>query len=336
MTPSAYAPPAVRPHETQPTLPTPRGPVTAALFSHLRGERPLHHASAEDLGAESHPLGGDAQLALYCIGLLTYSGIVGVSDAMEWDRSVLLLRAGLSRRFESAARNLVPDDLPPDPEAAVSCLLSRPATSLSTHLFHEWQARELLILKSAYLLLEADPHSLGIARADQSVKQPLMEIQAGEYGVGHRQTHAGLFAESMRAAGLRESLGGYLDRIPAPWLAGVNLMTVMGSQRRLRAALLGHLALTEMDSVGPNERYAAAFARLGMNAESRRWFDVHVLADAEHGPHAAEWFLRRYAQAHPEHVPDLIFGAASTWMLDQLAADFTIAAWRDGRSSLTG
>ena len=74
--------------------------------------------------------------------------------------------------------------------------------------------------------------------------------------IRYRKVDAELFAQTMRALGLDPTYGAYLDRIPAITLATVNLMSWFGLHRRLRAAIIGHLALFEMTSSIPNGRYA--------------------------------------------------------------------------------
>ena len=70
-------------------------------------------------------------------------------------------------------------------------------------------------------------------------------------------------------------------------LATVNLMSWFGLHRRLRGAIVGHLALFEMTSSIPNRRYGAGLRRLGFGEEAMPFFDVHVVADAVHESIAA-------------------------------------------------
>ena len=66
-------------------------------------------------------------------------------------------------------------------------------------------------------------------------------------------------------------------------LATVNLMSLLGLHRRLRGAIVGHLALFEMTSSLPNRRYANALRRLGFDdPRATAFFDEHVIADAVH------------------------------------------------------
>jgi hypothetical protein len=75
-------------------------------------------------------------------------------------------------------------------------------------------------------------------------KSALVEIQLDEYGGGRPGlSHAELFAATLRAAGLDDTYGAYLDHVPGVTLATTNLISLFGSQRRLVPALVGHLAL---------------------------------------------------------------------------------------------
>ena len=98
----------------------------------------------------------------------------------------------------------------------------------------------------------------------------MVEIQADEYGDGRAEQdiHAELFARAMEAVGLDATYGAYLDRMPGVTLATVNLMSLFGLHRRLRGAIVGHLALFEMTSSVPNRRYGAGLRRLGYGEDA--------------------------------------------------------------------
>ena len=59
-------------------------------------------------------------------------------------------------------------------------------------------------------------------------------------------------------------------------------MSMFGLHRRLRGAIVGHLALFEMTSSIPNRRYADGLRRLGVAPTRPAFFDEHVVADAVH------------------------------------------------------
>ncbi|MEK8105100.1 iron-containing redox enzyme family protein [Micromonospora sp. M12] len=115
-----------------------------------------------------------------------------------------------------------------------------------------------------------------------------MEIQTDEYGNGRLdRMHAELFRCTLDRLGLDTAYAAHLDAVPAVTLATNNLMSLLGLHRRLRGALLGHLAAFEMTSSLPNRRYGNGLRRLGFDEVATRFYDEHVEADAVHEQIAA-------------------------------------------------
>ena len=194
--------------------------------------------------------------------------------------------------------------------------------------------REFATHRSLYQRKEADPHTWAIPRVRGSAKAALAHIQIGEYGDGcPSEVHAELFAVTMRALGLDEAYGAYLDVVPGPTLATVNLISMFGLHRRLRGALLGHLAVFEMTSVEPMARYSEALRRLGVAPSARRFYDAHVVADVEHAEVAAG-MLRDAVLAEPELAADVHFGAEAALLVERRFAEHLLGAWSRGESSL--
>ena len=196
--------------------------------------------------------------------------------------------------------------------------------------------REFLIHRSAYQLKEADPHSWAIPRLSGSPKAALVEIQADEYGGGRpERMHARLFADTLEALGLDPRYGAYLERLPAATLATVNLMSLFGLHRRLRGALVGHLALFEMTSSIPNRRYADGLRRLGCDSRAAtHFFDEHVTADAVHEAVAAVDLAGGLARQEPELAEDILWGASALVEVEGRWARALLDAWEAGRTSL--
>ena len=286
--------------------------------------------------------GDDLHLALYCLYELHYRGFDGVDPAWEWDPGLLGFRARLERAFEAAIRLecVTPDLAPP---AGVGAWLWRfvdglDGPSLSGHVVGEGtleQVREFAIHRSAYQLKEADPHTFGIPRVWGATKSAMVEIQADEYGGGQPgESHAELFAATMRALGLDDTYGAYVDRLPGVTLATCNLVSMFGLHRRLRGALIGHLAVFEMTSIGPMARYATALRRLGLGDEAARFYDVHVAADAHHQELAAGPMAEGFAAAEPDLLGDLQFGARALVAAEARLAAHLLRSWKRGESSL--
>ena len=325
------------------TLPSPRGEITDALFAALR--RPPHALPPLPAPATDRPEADeDLQLALYCCYELHYRGFAGVDERWEWEPGLLAARAALEEPFEAALAELAPP-APFERDPAEMDLVLREVMdaddgpSLARYIESRACAEQLiefLVHRSGYQLKEADPHSWAIPRLSGPPKAALVEIQADEYGGGNpARIHAQLFADSMRAVGLDADYGAYLDHLPAPTLATVNLMSLCGLHRRLRGAIVGHLALFEMTSSAPNRRYARGLRRLGFDTpEATRFFDEHVEADAVHENIAAVDLAGGLARREPELAGQIVWGARALVALDRRWAEHVLGAWEDDRCSL--
>jgi hypothetical protein len=286
----------------------------------------------------------DLQLALYLCYELHYRGLPGVDEDWEWDPGLLGLRAALEAPFEAALREAVPAPQPPGDPRAMDLALRAvadedDAPSLSRHLEGRGTREELLefvVHRSAYQLKEADPHSWAIPRLSGPPKAALVEVQADEYGGGRPdRIHAQLFADAMAALGLEPAYGAYLDVIPGVTLATVNLMSLLGLHRRLRGAIVGHLALFEMTSSLPNRRYANAVRRLGFDdPRATAFFDEHVVADAVHESIAAVDLAGGLARQEPRLAADVLWGARALVEAEGRWARHLLDSWAAGRSSL--
>jgi hypothetical protein len=118
-------------------------------------------------------------------------------------------------------------------------------------------------------------------------------------------------------------------------LATVNLMSLLGLHRRLRGAIVGHLALFEMTSSLPNRNYARGLRRLGYDSvEATAFFDEHVEADAVHENIAAVDLAGGLARQEPALTGQILWGARALLALDGRWARHLISAWEAGQSSL--
>jgi Iron-containing redox enzyme len=323
----------------EPALPRPRGPLSEAVIAALSGSSDAVHVPDVIL---DDPLGDDdLHLALYVCYELHYRSFAGVSGRWEWDPGLLAARARLEAAFESALRERISSDRvrPEQVELTLRRVVAEDSSpSLSQFLEGEgtlWQFREFMVHRSAYQLKEADPHSWAVPRLSGRPKEALVEVQADEYGGGvPGRMHASLFATAMAAAGLDDRYGAYLDRIGGCTLATVNLMSLFGLHRRLRGAIVGHLAVFEITSPAPNRRYAAALRRLGLGSRATEFFDEHVEADAVHEAIAAHDLAEGLAIAEPELADDIVFGARALLLLEARFAELLLGAWSSGASSL--
>lgn len=322
-----------------PPLPAPRGERSAFVVDVLRGP-PRQVAALPP--SDVDPLADeDAALALHVLYELHYRGFAGVDDAWEWEPSLLALTRMLEAELVERLVDEVGAPTPVAPEdvlRALDTMASDDGPSLSRWILEhgdQRHVREFAVHRSIYQRKEADPHTFGIPRLVGRAKAALVEIQRGEYGDGKpEQVHAELFADTMRLLGLDDTYGAYLDVVPAPTLTTGNLITLFGLHRRWRGALVGHLAVFEMCSVGPMGRYAAAFRRLGFPDRAARFYDVHVEADAHHEVVARDQMVAGLLEAEPELGGDVLFGARALAAVESRFASHLLDAWRAGVTSL--
>ncbi|PZR53921.1 iron-containing redox enzyme family protein [Xylanimonas oleitrophica] len=335
--------------------PAPRGPVSEALLGALRAGGPddallapvtgaLAQAGLEGPEAVEAVLSEDVQLALLVMYELHYRGVDGVDDAWEWHPGLLALRARVERPFEASLRARVPQPACEATDAAgvaerlFALAAQDDGPSLSRYVAKKAdaeQARELLALKSVYQLKEADPHTWAIPRLSGAPKAALVEIQADEYGGGQAgRMHAELFARAMRGVGLEDCYGRYVDAVPAVSLVAVNTMSLLGLHRRLRGAIVGHLAAFEMTSSIPSRLYGNGFRRLGHDEGTTWYFDEHVEADAVHEQIAGRDLAGRLAEEEPGLRDDVLWGAAVCLAVEGDVAAWVLERWQRGASAL--
>lgn len=333
-------------------LPSPRGPVSTALLDVLQ-EAPgsddataalLHEVTAALKQQTNIVTDDDLQLTLFCLYELHYGGLEGADERWEWNPGLIGCRNRIEEVFEAALRSAV--ELPPldaaDSDAVAAVLFEMTGKdggpSMSRFLAKKAdlsQLREFLIHKSIYQLKEADPHTFAIPRLSGRPKAALVEIQADEYGGGRpERMHSALFARTMRALELDDSYGAYVDAVPAISLTSVNMMSMFGLNRRLRGAIVGHLAAYEMTSSQPNRLYGRGFRRHGFDESATGYFDEHVEADAVHEQIAGRDLAGGLFEAEPALLPDIYFGAAAVLTVDRWLTEEIISAWENGGSSL--
>ncbi|MGW0606979.1 iron-containing redox enzyme family protein [Streptomyces sp. NPDC002644] len=318
-----------------PELPSPRGPLSAGVLALLRGEGPPPRTA---LAEEADPYGDDLQLALYCCYELHYRGFAGVDPALEWDPDLLAVRRAMENRFLGALRRDVP--VHEDVRSAVKELLVEPSegTGVSWFLRDEGELRHLreyAAMRSVYHLKEADPHAWVLPRLWGRAKAAMVSVEFDEFGGGRAErAHAKLFADLMADLGLETAYGRYLDPSPAPALAVVNLMSLLGLHRALRGALVGHFATVEITSSPGSRRLAEAMRRTGAGPAAEFFYDEHVEADAVHEQVVRHEVIGGLLEEEPHLEADVVFGIDATVFLEDRLGDHVMACWHGDRTAL--
>ncbi|SHI13366.1 iron-containing redox enzyme family protein [Streptomyces sp. 3214.6] len=329
-----------------PPLPEPRGPLSAAVTALLRGPAPGSPPCPLPSPVDCPVYGDDLQLALYVLYELHYQGFQDVPDSLEWDSALLACRAAIEDRFLAALRRDVPmDDGTGHPVSAVQALdelqlepVGDAPGSVSHFLRDEGsldQLREYAALRSLYHLKEADPHAWVLPRLHGRAKAAMVAVEFDEFGGGRAERiHARLFADLMEDLRLDATYGHYVDVTPAQALATVNLMSLFGLHRALRAALVGHFAAVEVTSSPASRRLAEALRRVGAGPAAVRFYAEHVEADAVHEQVVRHDVVGGLLEDEPHLDADVVFGIRATAHLDDRLADRLLGAWRAGATAL--
>jgi hypothetical protein len=324
-------------------LPRPRGPFSERVFAQLAAADPTptpFDATAVDVLDDE-----DTQIALWALYELSYRGFEDVDPDREWSPALLTTRAEVESAFERALRELTAaavDEVIDEPDGVadqiVALVDADPGPRLAQYLQREatvGQYREFLVHRSLYHLKESDPHAFGIPRLDGAPKVALAELQYDEFGGGRPdRLHSTLFARALEGAGLDPAYGAYVDVVPAPTLALNNAMSLFALHRRLRGALMGHLAAFESTSSLPCKRYSGGAERLGFDNRVTDYFEEHVEADAVHEQLATRSICQRLVDDEPDLHRDVLFGAATCLQLEARSGTLMIETWEQDASAL--
>ena len=320
----------------QAQLPAPRGPLSSAVLAALP-TRPGDGVPDVRV-ADADPFGEDLAVALHTCYELHYRGFHGVDPDWEWDPDLLRVRQQLERVFEDGLRGAV------DGGDAVTEVLDEllvevvPGDGVSHHLRDHgewWQFREYLVHRSIYHLKEADPHAWVIPRLHGQAKASLVAVEYDEFGGGHgNRMHSTLYADLLDASGLDSGYLSYFDRVPAPIIAIVNLMSMLGLHRRLRGGLVGHFAAAEITTAPSAQRLAKALERWGGGPRSTYFFTEHVEADAVHEQVLRNDVVGSLLAEEPELAADVVFGVQATELLEARLSALLLDSWRANECSL--
>ena len=331
-------------------LPQTRGPLSEAVVAGLTGQRPFDVATLSR-AVEEIPAGTDLltdddfHLALWVLYELHYHSFEGVDPDLEWDPDVVRLRRLLEAPFEAELRRRcephVADTLAAEgqlPERLFALTESFEGPSVAKFVHREAtleQFLEFMVQRSIYHLKESDPHSWVIPRITGKPKTALVELQYDEYGGGRpERLHATMFGDSLEGCGLDRHYGAYVDRVPGYTLAGNNAMSLLGLNRRLRGAAMGHLGAFEATSSLPCRKFAGGVRRLGLPEVVATYFDEHVEADAVHEQLAFRDICGELVRTGQAEEGDVVLGATVCLLMDAVAGEQMLAAWQAGRSTL--
>ncbi|MEU7632868.1 iron-containing redox enzyme family protein [Nocardia sp. NPDC049220] len=291
---------------------------------------------------EVDPYGADLQLALHTCYELHYHGFDDVDSGWEWNPDLLRIRACMEHLFLGAMRRDVPGGM--DVATALDQLLTEPmeeSTGVGQYLRDEgewWQMQEYFVHRSIYHHKEADPYAWVIPRLRGQAKASLVAVEFDEFGGGRgERIHARLYADLLAGANLHPGYLHYLDIVPEPMLAIVNMMSLFGLHRALRGALVGHFAAVEISSPPGARRMIEALRRFDADPACLLFYTEHVEADAVHEQVMRRDVIGDLMTQQPELAAAIVFGIEATNLLeDHFSEQILQQSWQQGDSSLRG
>jgi hypothetical protein len=327
-----------------PPLPPPQGPlsdiVTRALVRRTSGHRDhlMREAVAEVLdGGIDDPIGDhDLQLALNLCLSLHYLSFREVDPAWEWDPGLIELRTWMETRFMDGVHEEVePSEGELGAESVARILYSLEAgpSSRALEAFVErnccaGQMAELMIHGSAERLRRTDSYLWSIPRLNGRVRETLADVLREDFPRNPK------FEQTMRAFGLDDRTGAYLDLFPAATLATSNLPAMFALRRRGRGAMVGHLAAQKVLGPEADRAVARGLDRLGLDLEDAGYHEESAVAGEAMVDVAVCELAGRLAVDEPHLGPDIVFGARAYVAVQERFAEWIMRHWNDGRSSL--
>lgn len=310
--------------------PKPRGQLSLRLHSALLEDPDALPPDLPDDGAE------DRAVALWTLHALHHRGLDDVDERAELSPALLALRRRLEDDLERRLRERwaeadVPaatDDIGQD---LFDLVEAHEGHSVARYVRAEASAEqvlELLRLRSVYHLHESDAVAFVVPRLPVRAKAALMELQFDEYGAGDpNRLHHHLFARGLAEAGLDPDYGSYVDQAPVEVLELDNATRMFALQRRLRGALVGHLAAFEATSSLPSRRMAQGLERLQLGEAMVEYYREHVVADAAHEQLAARVICAALVEEEPDLRDDVRFGAWTCLDLENRFAGMVLSRW---------
>ncbi|MGW4632004.1 iron-containing redox enzyme family protein [Nocardia sp. NPDC004415] len=318
----------------QRALPAPRGELSARLVESLTRAP----GSPVPAVGELDPFGDDLLLALHTCYELHYQGFAAVDDGWEWDPGLLGVRAALERQFLAALRAGVDGGDDVDGELAPLLEPAAEGTGIAGFLAERGTAdllREYFVHRSIYHHIEADPYAWVIPRLRGQAKAALVAVEFDEFGGGRgERVHAQLFADLLAGADLDPGYLHYLDIVPAPMLALVDMMSLLGLHRGLRAASVGHFASVEITSSPASRRLADLARDLLPHPACARFYTEHVEADAVHEQVMRREVIGELLAAEPAAAREIVFGIQVTNLLEDRFTEHVLGRWTRGETSL--
>lgn len=330
-----------RPHPTR--LPHPRGPVSSTLVALLAGPP----TSDPDLAAgvvlgdvwaphdEDTPwwaAPNDIAVALVHLDELHRRGLIGVDEG--WEGHPLLAAA----RWALAAPIRRGTDLLTEPTSASGCAVVRsilamagaPYSELPWSRLHEAdRLNDAVVITALQRLRERDVAATLLPQLAGRPRAVLARVIAGDGSgsTGRRETVGAV----LRARGLRDRTGRYLDALPGTALWRLAVPSQLVTRRPTRGATLGWLAASDALAAAGRTVTGEALRAHGIDRASAERWDSRVVGHEGWPTFEA---VERLVDQEPRQAAGVLAGARSAVRATTAVESELDLLWRSGERAL--
>ncbi|WAB82210.1 hypothetical protein OVN18_04160 [Microcella daejeonensis] len=311
-------------------IPTPRGPVSAALVAVLTGRvgaPPI--VSSFDAQVERAIISSpdiltddDLQLALLCFGALDAGGLGRVDARWAADPLLLAVCENLETALEEALRQEVPLPTARAARGAIATgedVADAVATALDVIIDDAESSRP-----HRYLAGESTAPQLREHLVARSIRSVL--VDADQRVVADDATAAAVLLARLGDQRLQTERGRYLDVVDVRVLTAVNTTAMLARHDRLRGLFYGLRTTTGSIETSIESAVIEALGRLGRPL---------LQSDAARGAGAGRARIAGgLVEAQPELLDDVLLGAAIGVAVERWITEHEVVRWTVGRSAL--
>jgi len=311
-------------------IPTPRGPVSAALIAVLTGRvgaPPIvasFDAQVERAIIASHDIltDDDLQLALLCFGALEAGGLGRVDSRWAAEPILVAARENLETALEEALRNDVP--VPSARQARGAIATGESVSDAVADALDKLIADTEATRPYGYLAEQASGAQLREHLVARSIRSVL--VNADQRVVADDATAALRLRARLGEQGLQVQRGWYVDVVDVRVLAAVNTTALLARFDRLRGCFYGLRTATGLIESLIETAVVGALGRHTMPLSKAR--------TARGSGAGRSRIAAGLVVAEPALLDDVLFGAAVGVAVERWISEHEVVRWRIGRSAL--
>jgi hypothetical protein len=184
--------------------------------------------------------------------------------------------------------------------------------------------RRLLQIASLDGLVEASQLSRTLGGVSHEIQAMMTRLLVEEYGGGRlSRKHSSFFSHMLEELHISRVPEAHFEVVPWEVLSTINHSFLLSERKRFYLRYVGGLLYTEISVPAAFSSYSLAADRLGMSAEARGYWDLHIKEDERHG----RWMLNDVALPlagmYPRNRSELVLGYDQQKFMSDRAAKAT-------------